>query len=305
MKRQTILGAGGVIATELARQLPAYTDQIRLVSRHPKPVNATDELVNADLTDAQQTDRAVAGSAIVYLVAGLPYNTRVWQDNWPVIMQNVLAACEKYGAKLVFFDNVYMYGRVDGWMTEETPFDPISKKGEVRAQIARLMLDAIKGKRVTGLIARSSDFYGPSVTNSFTDALVFGKLKDGKKASWLINDRVQHSMTLTTDAARATALLGNSPTAYGQTWHLPTDHTPLTGRAFIEQVAQAYGVAPRYSVLSPFMVRMGGLFSPIIRESVEMLYQSNADYLFDSRKFEQYFFAATPYADGIRQSAVR
>lgn len=304
MKRQTILGAGGVIATELARQLPDYTDTIRLVSRNPKAVNPTDELVQADLTDARQTDSAVAGSDIVYLVVGLPYKTKVWQEGWPKIMQNTIDACERHGAKLVFFDNVYMYGRVSGWMTEETPFNPISKKGEVRAQIARMLLDAMQAGRVTSLIARSADFYGPNVANSFTDALIFSKLKAAKAANWLINDTVKHSMTLTTDAAKGTAALGNELTAYGQTWHLPTDRNPLTGREFIEQTAAAYGVSPTYSVLSGWMVWMGGLFDPIIREAREMLYQSDSEYLFDSRKFENRFFPATTYREGIKLAAV-
>ena len=110
MSLQTILGEGGVIATGLARELSCYPDRIRLVSRHPKPVNATDELFRADLTSAQMTDLAVAGSAIVYLVVGLPYRTKIWQAHWPTIMRNVIAACERHGAKLVFFDNVYIAG---------------------------------------------------------------------------------------------------------------------------------------------------------------------------------------------------
>ncbi|GAB3041393.1 NAD-dependent epimerase/dehydratase family protein [Spirosoma pulveris] len=304
MNRQTILGAGGVIANGLARQLPAYTSTIRLVSRNPKAVNATDERVQADLTDARQTDTAVAGSDIVYLVAGLPYKTSIWQEKWPKVMQNTIDACERHGAKLVFFDNVYMYGRVNGWMTEETPFNPVSKKGEVRARIARMLLDAMQAGRVTALIARSADFYGPAVPNSVTEALVFSKLKAGKTANWLVNAQVKHSMTLVDDAAKGTAVLGNTPNAYGQTWHLPTDRQALTGHEFIEQAAAAYGVKPNYSVLSNWMVWLAGLVNPVVGETREMLYQSDSDYLFDSTKFEKQFFPATPYRDGIRQSAV-
>ena len=109
---QTILGANGIIAVELAKELyQNYTTNIRLVSRNPQKVNDTDELVSADLLNADATDRAVAGSEIVYLTAGLPYNARIWQEQWQVVMQNVINACKKHGAKLVFFDNVYMYGR--------------------------------------------------------------------------------------------------------------------------------------------------------------------------------------------------
>ena len=81
---QTILGAGGTIANELAKALSEFTNQIRLVSRQPKPVNETDQLVVADLTDAQATEQAVKGSEVVYLTVGLPYRTKIWQKHWPV-----------------------------------------------------------------------------------------------------------------------------------------------------------------------------------------------------------------------------
>ncbi len=61
---QTILGASGQIARELKRN---YTDDLRLVSRHPQKVNDSDMTFAADLLDAQQTRNAVKGSDTVYL----------------------------------------------------------------------------------------------------------------------------------------------------------------------------------------------------------------------------------------------
>ena len=109
---QTILGANGVIGRELSLRLPQYTDRIRQVSRSPTRVNATDELVTADLLDATATSDAVAGSDVSYLVAGLKYDHRVWQEQWPKVMRNVIDACKRHRSALVFFDNVYAYGRV-------------------------------------------------------------------------------------------------------------------------------------------------------------------------------------------------
>jgi nucleoside-diphosphate-sugar epimerase len=133
---QTILGAGGVIGDELAKNLIAYTKKIRIVSRNPKAVNSTDEIFKADLSVKEQVLEAVKGSDVTYLVVGLKYDIKVWSTLWPKIMLNVIEACKQTDTKLVFFDNVYMYGKVDGIMTEETPVNPCSKKGEVRAQIA-------------------------------------------------------------------------------------------------------------------------------------------------------------------------
>ena len=112
-------------------------------------------------------------------------------------------------------------------------------------------------------------------------------------------------MTYTPDAGKATALLGNTDEAYNQTWHLPTDRNALTGKDFIGEVAEVFGVQPRYSVLGRGMVRVAGLFNRDARESVEMLYQLEEDYLFDSSKFERRFFAPTPYTEGIQKTAQR
>src|ERR1035437_1235941 len=119
---QTILGSGGAIGIELAKALKLHTSNIRLASRTPQKVNPSDHLFSADLTDPGAVLKAVDGSEIVYLTAGLPYNTKVWQTTWPIIMKNVIDACKIHNAKLVFFDNIYVYDPdyLDS-MTEETP----------------------------------------------------------------------------------------------------------------------------------------------------------------------------------------
>src|SRR6476646_1977201 len=129
---QTILGANGAIGKSLAKELQRYTDKVRLVSRHPKKVNEGDELVTADLNNAAQTDAAVQGSEVVFLTAGLDYKLKVWQAQWPEIMRNVITACKKHNAKLVFFDNIYMYDKnsLDN-ITENAPINPPSKKGKI------------------------------------------------------------------------------------------------------------------------------------------------------------------------------
>ena len=173
---QTILGANGVIARELASSLPKYTNEIRLVSRMPKKVNKTDLVLSADLTIYEQTLKAVENSEVVYLTAGLDYTIKTWQIKWPIIMQNVINACKKHNAKLVFFDNVYMYGKVEGIMTENTPINPCSRKGEVRAKIAGMLLDEVKQGNLTAIIARAADFYGPKTATRFLNALVIDNL---------------------------------------------------------------------------------------------------------------------------------
>ena len=287
---QTILGAGGNIGADLARQLIAYTPRIRLVARNPKSVNPTDELMPADLLDGNQVDRAVAGSEVVYITIGFPYSTKVWQQSWPPFINNVVAACQKHGAKLVFFDNVYMYDRSTfGHMTEESPINPPSEKGKVRAQIADMILSEVKKGTLTALIARSADFYGPGGTNSVLQTLVTDNLRKGKKSNWPVDADKTHNFTFTPDAAKATALLGNTPDAYNQVWHLPTDPTPLTGRQWAALFAEAMSGKSGVQVMPPWLFGVLGVFIPFLGEFKPMLYQYDQDYHFDSRKFSQRF----------------
>lgn len=297
---QTILGSGGIIGHEASYCLSVFSDHIRQVSRKPQRVNDTDQIFPADLRIEAEVREAVKGSKVVYLTAGLPYDTQIWKESWPLIMKNTVAACQEHQAKLVFFDNVYMYGKVEGWMTEETLSNPCSKKGEVRAQISELLLEEIKKENIQALIARSADFYGPRAVNTFTHDMVFERIKEGKKPQLLINPMAKHSYTFTPDAARAMVLLGNTEEAYGQVWHLPTDPHVLTGEEFAYHANQVFKKENRYSVMTPFIINMASLFSPVIKETKEMLYQFQNDYLFSSSKFDEKFFKATSYKKGIK-----
>lgn len=299
----SILGAGGPIGNGLAKVLAARKIPTRLVGRKPRPFEDA-EAVAADLSDAKETIKAVEGSSTVYLMAGLKYEIGVWRQLWPLIMGNVIEACKRANAKLLFFDNVYMYGGVAGAMTEETPYAPCSKKGEVRAQIATKLMNEVKAGNLTAMIARSADFYGPATPNGIPNILVFEAFARGATASWLVNADVPHSMTFVPDAVRGVFELAERESAWNQVWHLPTAPEPPTGKEFITMAAKGFGVKPKYRVLSRPMIRVVGWFDPKVRESYEMLYQNDSPYLFDSTKYAKEFgFDGTPYAEGIQMSA--
>jgi len=299
---QTILGANGTIGQVLARELLSYTDKIRLVSRNPRKVNKSDELFPADLSKPEMVDRTVEGSEVVYLVVGLDYKLNVWEEQWPKLMRAVLDACIKYNSRLVFFDNVYMYDiNAIPHMTEESPINPPSRKGAVRKHIAQMILDEVKAGKLLALIARSADFYGPNNEKSVAMEIGYKNLKKGKSANWFINADKKHSFTFTPDAAKATALLGNTVDAYNQVWHLPTDKNALTGREFVDLFARELKVKSRVLVMPMWLIKLFGLFVPVLKEMPEMLYQNDRDYFFDSAKFDKRFkFKTTTYQEGVR-----
>ena len=301
---QTILGSGGAIATHLAKALPDYTNAIRLVSRNPIKVNPHDETYPADLTDKNATIQALEGTEVAYLMVGLPYDTKIWESTWPLIVNNVIEACQTHSCKLVFFDNIYMYHPDTlGNMTESSVVDPVSRKGKVRARIAQKIMETSASGKIDALIARSADFYGPSIKDvSVLTETVFKPLSEGKKAQCLGSMDVKHSFTYTPDAGRATAILGNTGDAFGEVWHLPTASNPFTMKELVTVIAKELGVKPKYMSANRLVVRLMGLFIPIMREMVEMMYQYERDYIFISEKFEKRFdFKPTPYLEGIKQ----
>lgn len=299
----TILGAGGAIARELTRELLAAGESVRLVSRRPPAQPGVLETKAADISDYAQTLEAVRGSEIVHLCVGLKYDLKIWRELWPKIMQNTIDACKAHNARLVFFDNVYMYGRVNGPMTEETPYNPCSKKGDLRAQIATRLMDEARAGNLTAMIARAADFYGPACATSILNLLVIDRLAAGKRAWWLGSTGKKHSYGFTPDAGKALVRLALEDHAYQQIWHMPTARPAPTGLEWIDLCAEAVGRAPRHMILSRPMVKVLGLADSNVREIHEMLYQNEEDYLFDSSKIERaHGIAATPVREGLAQT---
>lgn len=299
-RKHIIVGAGGAIGQVLARELISQGESVKLVSRRQHDLTGA-ESAQADLLDRQQTVEVIAPNAIVYLLAGLPYRIAAWQTMWPTLMANVIAGCQARDARLIFFDNIYMYGRVEGPITEDAPINPCTKKGDVRARIAEDLLNEARNGNLHATIARAADFYGPFAnTTSVPYLLMIKRLAAGKSAQVLVDPDRLHSYTFTGDCGKALYHLSKSDNTNATVWHLPTARPALTSRQFVEMVAQQLNVKPKITVLRKWMVKLAGIFDTQTRELYEMLYQNEYDYEFDSSRFESTFnIHPTPYRDGI------
>ncbi|HEU4471801.1 MAG TPA: NAD-dependent epimerase/dehydratase family protein [Flavisolibacter sp.] len=295
----TILGAGGPIANALTKELTNRNEPVQLVSRRPVTQFAGAEWTRADLKDSKAVMAAVRNASVIYMTAGLVYNKKVWKEEWPLIMQNLIAAAKDTGARLIFFDNVYMYGHVKGPMTEKSPYRPASVKGEVRARIATQLMEAAAKGSIRASIARAADFYGAESMNSFLDLMVLQKFASKEKALWLGDPERLHSFTYVPDAGKAMYLLGQDASSDNQVWHLPTAPA-LSGRTILSLAARAAGAEGKFTRVSKLMLQTLGLFKPMIAESVELYYQYRYDYDFNSSKFEHHFgLQPTAYEKGI------
>lgn len=300
----TILGAGGPVANALTNELVKNNQAVTLVSRKPVDIKGNNiTWRKADLLNYNEVLEAAKGATVIYLCAGLVYDAKIWQEQWPVIIRNVINVTKENNARLIFFDNVYMYGLVNGPMKEDTPYHPVSEKGKVRAAIANTIMDEVKAGTLNATIARAPDFYGTISTNAVLDMMVLAKYAQKQTAQWVGNPDKLHNFIYIPDAGRAMYLLGQSPESDNQIWHLPTAPV-MTGHQLLELTAGIYGVKPNYMRIRKYMLWIFGLFNKVVAGAVEMYYQNNHDYIFNSDKFEKAFnFKPTSYEEGIKEVA--
>ena len=297
-----VFGASGGVGSALVRELLSRGRRVRTVSHSgrgsfPKGT----EVVRVDATDPAGAREASRGAAVVYHAVNVPYPQ--WQGKLPLVMSATIEAAADAGAKLVYADNLYMYGKVEGPMTEETPYEPVSRKGILRAQLADELMAAHKAGKVRAAIGRASDVYGPGPLNAVAGERLFGAALAGKKAMWVGDLDAPHTLTYIDDFAKAMVTLGEREEALGEVWHAPSAK-PITGREFIELVFDEARQPPKVGAYTRTMMLLGGLFSSQVREFEEMLYQFEAPFVLDSSKYARVFgdVEPTPYREGIART---
>jgi nucleoside-diphosphate-sugar epimerase len=288
-------GAGGALVSELA----GGGHRVRAVSRKP----AADlpegvEQVAADAADPAQTRTACAGATVVYHCVQPPYER--WAAEFPPLTQSIADAAAAAGARLVYADNLYAYGPVDGPITEDLPAQATTNKGRIRALMAERLLAAHRSGTLQVAIGRSSDYYGPGGANSFVGDILFGAATKGNRARWLGRLDVPHTLNYLQDVARALITLGARPEAPGEVWHLPAAE-PLTGREFVDLIAGAFGRPVKVTATSRLALRIAGIFDPGARETTEMLYQWERPFVLDASKFQRAFgpLEPTPHQQAV------
>jgi nucleoside-diphosphate-sugar epimerase len=295
-----VFGAGPLgLAVLRALQLRGLT--ARLVTRGGKPEGGPAipfEWVKGDAIDSGSARRACAGASVVYHCAGAPYDR--WAELLPRMMDGIAGGARVAEAKLVYGDNLYMYGRVSGPMNEDMMSNPNTRKGVVRAQLADRLLDAHHRGALRATIGRGSDFFGPNVLMSHAGERLFGPALARKRTDVLGDPDKSHTFTFIDDFGTALVVLSEREEALGKAWHVPNAET-LTHRAFIERVCALAGTEPQMRVVPNWLVSIMAIFNPMLREVKEMLYQFEEDFVVDSSRFTKAFgVTATPLDDAIR-----
>jgi nucleoside-diphosphate-sugar epimerase len=257
-----------------------------------------------DVLDAGAVRQIAAEASEVVMTVGFPYLGRVWKDVWPRAMSNLIEACAASRARLVFADNLYMYGPQTSPLREDMPVTSYGVKPAVRAEVTRIWKQASEAGRARVAALRAPDFYGPDVALSHLGDVAFGALARGKTATLLIPPDTPHAFAYVPDIGRGIATLVSAPDdAFGQAWHIPC--APLrTPREILALGATALGRPLRIRSLPLWMLPVAGIVSPFFREVAEMRFTFDRHYDVDSRKFAGRFWKdATPFEAGAATTA--
>jgi nucleoside-diphosphate-sugar epimerase len=245
--------------------------------------------VAADVRNAEALTRAATGATILVHAVGVPYQD--WERDLPSIQTAVIAVAEKTGAATVFVDNLYSYSASVLPLTEATTEVPATRKGALRLTLTNQWLEAHRAGRMKGVAVRASDYFGPGATrspNSHFGARFFPGFEAGKSVAFLGNPDAQHSFTYLPDFARALVDVSLDPGAWGRVWIAPS-LTPTTARTVAQRFAAEADRSVKVGRLPTTMVKLLGLFDPMIKEVVEMLYQFENDFTVDASAFETRF----------------
>lgn len=255
------------------------------------------EVVAADLSDPDQAKRVCADASVVYHCASPPYH--LWAKLHPPLMDAAISGASAAGATLVFGDNLYAYGPVNGPITEDLPYRAGGPNGSARTAIAETLMNSHHSGHVRATIGRGSDFFGPRARLSAVGEQVFERALNAKRAQVLGNPDLPHSVTFIEDFARALVTLGENDDALGEIWHVPcAPAVPI--RKFVDLIGHATGHHRGLRVTPGWVLAVASLRNPTLKAVREQLYQHQHPWVVDSTKFEEAFgWEATALPDAI------
>ncbi|MET9247199.1 NAD-dependent epimerase/dehydratase family protein [Nonomuraea sp. NPDC003709] len=292
MGKHVVVGSGQV-GTHVANKLLAQGHEVAVVTRSGSgPEGAVK--VAADISDKAGLIEATKGADVLYNCVNPKYHR--WLTDWPPMAESFLAAAEASGAVYVMLGNLYPYGPVNGPMTEDLPLTSANPKFRVRAKMWRDALAAHEAGRIRTTEVRGSDFFGPGASDqSYLGGRFLVPLREGKTIQLVYPPDMPHSWTYLPDVADALIVAGGDERAWGRPWHVPTGE-PLSFRQMGERMAALLGrPAPKFAQLPWPLVRVAGLFSPMIGELGHVRYQFTQPFVLDSSAFQTTFgVAPTP-----------
>jgi nucleoside-diphosphate-sugar epimerase len=306
MRQIHVVYGAGQVGVPLALRLVARGHEVRVVTRSGAGAGTPGVVaVKADAAEPEAAAAAAREATALYHCMNPPYRARTWEEQLPRLAEALLAAAGRSGARLVVLDNLYAYGDPRGRaLDEESPVDPCSRKGEIRARVAGRLLEAHRRGDARVVLGRASDFVGPGGVNTYFGEQLWRRVLAGRSAQAITRTDTRHSYHYVPDVAAALAALGEAPEqALGRSWMLPVAPAITTGE-MLARLAAAAGYPARVERVPRLVVSLLAVFLPLLREIQEMEYQWDGDFVVDDRRFRAAFgLAPTPLDEVVRATA--
>ena len=298
MARHVVLGTGPV-GRAVVRSLLTRGIDVDVVSRSGTSVEGA-RAVAADARDSDALAGIVRGAEAVYQASQPEYHR--WVKEFPALQDSIVRAVRGTDATLVVVENLYGYGLVAGPISESMPLSATTRKGKVRADMWRTLESEWTAGRLKVTAGRASDFFGPHAGGSAVGERYFLPLLRGKKAEVMGEAGALHTYTYVSDFGESLVRLALDERSLGRAWHVP-NAPAVTNQRFLEMSAATAGAAPQSTTLTRAKLALAGLFIPPARETIEMLYEFEHDFVVDDRAFCETFGGhATPLETSIAET---
>ncbi|HEY2024459.1 NAD-dependent epimerase/dehydratase family protein [Paraburkholderia sp.] len=307
MSKVALFGAAGVIGQSIASALRSNGCPYRVVGRNEAGLReafGADPLAQIVTWNPDSPSSVLAAATdvdtLIYMV-GVNY----WQfELHPELMRKTIDGATAAGVKnIILIGTVYPYGNAEATpVREDHPRQPHTFKGRMRKAQEDLLMQAHREGRVNATVLRLPDFYGPGVQASLLHSAAQAAVNGGTADMVGPIDR-PHEFVFVPDVGPVLARLVDTPAAFGKTWHLAGAGI-TTQRELVSEMERQTGNKLKLRVAHKTMLRLMGMFNPLMREMVEMNYLMTDPLIMDDSALQQLIgpIQKTSYVEGIRQT---
>lgn len=260
------------------------------------------DIIEGDASKPEDLDKAFKGVDYVYYCINVPYN--LWEEKALRLLKACVDAAIKHNTKLIFPGNVYVYGNAKyNPIDEKHPHAAHTKKGQIRMEMEEMLVLAKQDDGLNYTIIRMPDFYGPYVINGFSEQLYSNAIK-GKTMRWVGKLDIELELIFIEDGGEAMVMAALSEKSDGEVFNIP-GISITTSRSYLQEIVNQAGSRSKFSTMdSDLLFKMVGLFNPVVKELVEMLYLKREKLILDGQKFIDTIgpLPTRKYSDGIKKT---
>lgn len=257
--------------------------------------------IEGNAQDAAALACACAGMDVIVHTLNPPYPD--WPKVMPLFTRSVIAAAKRSGATVLIPGNIYNYGAdMPAVLNEQTPWRPTTAKGKLRVEMEHAFRDA----GVRTIVLRSGDFFEAENSGDWFSNYITAKSHLGQTL-YPGPRKAVHAWAYLPDVARAAVALAEKRVDFADFEEFCFAGYGVTGQQLIDEIASALGRAQRHKTLPWLMLRVLGLFTPLMREVHEMRYLWYVPHQVDGRKLASVLtdFEATAFSQAINEALAR